>query len=490
MDERYLPGYGRVPSVPTSLSLRRKTLQMALLVSSFSLPMLLAVFVRDGGRTDLWLRAGLSGSVVEEVRVVGGAAPMRYALVMGRGVYRSFGSDTHWESANSGLPYDRWGRIAVHVLAAAVNNLPILYAGRSDFGAEDSAFSAGLYWTDDGGATWLIAGQLFAGKGVQAIGVQTRPSAGDLPSAPVNRAGYREAAVVCVAAGGELYRSNNGGSSWLPLNWRGVDTRVSSVAIHPEDSDIVYLGTKGGGLYGTFDGGGSWRVLNSGLDDLAVFDIAIAADDTRVMYLATDGGVYRSTDSGSTWALLPGPANRRMVNTLVVHPYDGDFLCVGLQYGGVHCSDNGGTRWMGLTTGLGNATVLSIALDPQEPATLWAGTVDGVWRYTFGVPVTAKRAPAVPIPTPTSSSTHDQMPQPTNSATTAPQQTATPLLTKWPTISATWTPTASPSLSPTATRTAEPSATPSPTLTPTFTAPPPPPPSAIPPTPTKTVVPR
>lgn len=490
MDERYLPGHSRGPSAHGSLSLRRKTIQIVLVVSSFSLPLLLAAFVRGGGSTDQWLRAGLPGSVVDELQLASGVAPARYALVVGRGVYRSVGHDTHWEPANSGLPFDSWGRVTVHVFAVDANDALILHAGRHHFGTEDSAFRAGLYSTDDGGATWLVSGQLFAGKEVQAIDVLSWPAGNTISRAPANGDGSRETRVVCVAAGGEVYRSTDGGRSWLPLNWRGVETAILSLAIHPEDPDIVYLGTQGGGLYGTFDGGASWRVLNSGLDDLAVYDIAVAKDDTRVVYLATNGGVYRSTDVGSTWVKLQGPASGRMVNTVTVHPYDGDFLCVGLQYGGVHCSENGGAQWMTQKRGLGNVTVLSVALDPREPVTLWAGTVDGVWRYTFGAPVTVKSAPAVSGPTPAPSSTHALMPLPTSSAATAPEQSTTPVLTKWPTTTATRTPTASPTLSPTPTRVAEPSATPSPTLTPTFTAPPPPPPTAIPHTPTKTAVPR
>ncbi len=488
MDERYLPGYRRRSSAHSSLSLRRKTLQIVWLVASFSLPLLLAAFVRGGGSTDLWLRAGLTGSIVEEVQIAGGADPAQYALVEGRGVYRGTGHDTHWEPANSGLPFDGLGRVSVHVFAVDPSNPLVLLAGRHDFGTEDSAFSAGLYSTDDGGATWLVSDQLFAGKEVQAIDIPTWPIGNSLSPLAANRDGIGGARLVCVAAGGEVYRSTDEGRSWLSLNWGGVETGILSVAIHPQNPDIVYLGTQGGGLYGTFDGGASWQVLNNGLDDLTVYEIAVAMDDIRMMYLATNGGAYRSADAGLTWVKLEGPADGRMVNAVAVHPYDGDFLCVGLQYGGVHCTDDGGARWVELKRGLGNLTVLSMALDPREPTTLWVGTVDGVWRYVFGTPVTTKSAPAASFPMPTASSTYAQTPGPAAATTNTPERSITGLSTRSPTATATWTPTVPPTLSPTATRTAEPSATPLPTPTLTFAAPPLSPPTAIPPTPTKTLV--
>jgi photosystem II stability/assembly factor-like uncharacterized protein len=484
----YPPGYRKTPSDYSSLLLRRKTLQIVWVIASFSLPLLLAAFVRGGGSTDLWLRAGLTGSVVDEVQLAAGADPVRYALVVGRGLYRSVGGDTHWEPANSGLPFDGLGRVSVHVFAVDPNNPLVLYAGRHDFGAEDSAFSAGLYSTDDGGATWLVSDQLFAGKAVQAIDVPTWPTASSMSPALASRDGSGEVGLVCVAAGGEVYRSTDGGRAWLPLNWRGVETAILCLAIHPHNPDIVYLGTQGGGVYGTFDGGASWQVLNSGLDDLTVHDIAVAMDDTQVMYLATDDGVYCSADAGLTWIKLEGPANGRVVNAVAVHPYDGDFLCAGLQYGGVHCTDDGGARWMALKRGLGNLTVLSLALDPPEPATLWVGTVDGVWQYVFEAPVTTNSAPAVSLPTPISSATYAQTPGPTGAMTSTPKRSITALLTRSPTATATWTPTLPPTVSPTATGTAEPSTTPLPTPTLTFTAALPPPPTAVPPTPTRTPV--
>jgi len=487
VSNRFLTSYRQNIGGPLHPLRGRKAIQIVLALCCFAVPILFRPLASRESGIDLWVRTGLPKGIVKEVLIPGGKVPLLYALVAGQGVYRSSDYGMTWQAVNNGLPSDQWGRIRVQALAVDEDNPSFLYVGMGKIGHRETAFGTGLYLTDDGGSTWLPVRSDMLGKEVQAIAA--------MPAfAPPKEVGQdRESltSVVCVATGGELYRSMNRGQSWSRLDWRGVETTLLSLAIRPGNPDAIYVGTQGGGIYSTEDGGVSWVVMNQDLDDLDIYDIAISVNEPYLMYLATNGGVYKSVDAGLTWTKLGGATRGRLVNTIALHPQDGNVVYVGLQHGAAYCSMDGGVQWTSLRRGLGDLTVLSLALDPRDTSILWAGTTDGIWRYVFGAPPsltttrTVSTASATPRPELMSTAT------PVHTATSLPGAAVSP--TASPTSTTTATPTESPTPSPTATYTARPSATQTPTWTPTVTATPVPPlPTPVPPTavPTETPVPR
>jgi hypothetical protein len=461
----------------------RKAAQIALALCCFALPILFTPLASRESGTDLWVRAGLSKSTVKKVLIPAGTVPSLYTLVADQGVYRSSDNGVTWRAVNNGLPPAQWGRIGVQALAVDEDKPFVLYAGMQEIGGRESAFGTGLYVSGDDGAAWLPLGRDMVGKEVQTIAV--------LPALALSGASGRDEAsptsVVCVATGGELYRSADRGQSWSRLDWRGVETRILSLAIHPANPDIIYVGTQGGGIYSTEDGGVSWVAMNQGLDDVDVREIAISVNEPRLMYLATNGGVYKSLDAGWTWTRLGGATEGRFVNTIALHPQDGRVLYVGLQHGAAFCSMDGGTEWTAVKRGLGDLSVLALALDPRNPSVLWAGTTDGIWRCILGASVsltatgTVSTASATPRPEPTSTAASTGTPMPT--PTLWPSATASP--TASPTHTAPATTTVPPTVSPTTTYTPTPSATVTPTLTERAA---PPPPTLTPPAPTETPI--
>lgn len=93
-----------------------------------------------------------------------------------------------------------------------------------------------------------------------------------------------------------------------------------SLAVHPTNPDIIYVGTERNGVVRSVDGGSTWQRLRNGLRHASigypeVYDLAISPVDPSLVIAATVdspgplagdypssiAGVYRSTDAGLTW---------------------------------------------------------------------------------------------------------------------------------------------------------------------------------------------
>ena len=109
---------------------------------------------------------------------------------------------------------------------------------------------------------------------------------------------------------------------WRPLgpdrvnsNERFTAGRVSAIAIHPTDMNILYAGGAQGGVWRSDDAGANWRPLTDRECSLAMGSIAIDPVDPDIVYAGTGEqhfsadsyygcGVLRSLDAGETWEQL------------------------------------------------------------------------------------------------------------------------------------------------------------------------------------------
>ncbi|MEJ7622557.1 MAG: carboxypeptidase regulatory-like domain-containing protein [Pyrinomonadaceae bacterium] len=203
--------------------------------------------------------------------------------------------------------------------------------------------------------------------------------------------------------------------------------RVLSIAVHPTNPDIVYVGTAQGGLYRSTNGGTSWTPLMDSALSLAIGALALAPSNPEVLYVGTGEpgfcgscffgvGVYR-IDNPSTVATLSGPFNRdglnndvltgRGIGNIMVHPTDPNTIFVastsgvggrgGASYNllpsrGLFRSTNAqsANATFSKLTGLidnGNASVRDIAIDPSNADILLAnviasGGAGGLYRST------------------------------------------------------------------------------------------------------------
>jgi ligand-binding sensor domain-containing protein len=97
---------------------------------------------------------------------------------------------------------------------------------------------------------------------------------------------------------GGVIKSIDGGTNWTAVstgvNWAtrtmGLPhTNINSLVIHPQNPDIIYVGTWVG-VFKSDNAGANWNAMNTGLTNTNVWIIAIDPQKPDTLYAATEGG--------------------------------------------------------------------------------------------------------------------------------------------------------------------------------------------------------
>ncbi len=226
-------------------------------------------------------------------------------------------------------------------------------------------------------------------------------------------------------AGGGVFKSTDGGASWVPVFDKQPVAPIGAIAIAPQDDRDVWVGTgesnprntveSGGGVFHSTDGGKHWQRID--LEGSAhVSAINIDPRDRRTVVVgalgrvssdSTERGIFITRDGGAHWqrTLYAGPSSG--VSSLVRVPGRPSTLFAGMWQirrlpwrldsggpaGGIYRSDDGGATWRkltgnGLPSGLTGRIGLAAgarqrlyALIQSREGDLWRSDNGGVtWR--------------------------------------------------------------------------------------------------------------
>lgn len=110
-----------------------------------------------------------------------------------------------------------------------------------------------------------------------------------------------------------VYRTTDRGASWEQLHGPFDGTCVWSLAVDPNNSNILFAGTRPPALYRSKDAGKHWEKLSAKLPQVCSIGVprmtAIRVDpaDSRKIWASQEiGGTYRSLDGGDTWVRILG----------------------------------------------------------------------------------------------------------------------------------------------------------------------------------------
>ena len=337
----------------------------------------------DNGKTWIESNTGFVGS--EVVDLVTSLDGTMYATTYNLGIFKSTDGGKNWVFASFGIKNWYGMQLATHP---------------EDADTLFTTTNGGVYKSTNAGKSWeLIGGSDLcddedAGGNCHYHGIVVEKEA------PFK---------VLVGSGGDQYAkegvgltgSEDNGESWRNSDDGFVrDVHVSKLIIDPNNNNVFYATTQGeteytdkvgdgAGVFKSTDRGNNWTQINNGLNSLETNVLAVDPNDSDVLYLGTDDdGIYKSINGGENWKKLI-PTASFGVGDIIVDPQNSNNVYMGtvdyfrlsesrgvLGDFGVYKSTDGGTTWEEFNSGLNHLGVFSLELS-EENRILYAGTRAG-----------------------------------------------------------------------------------------------------------------
>ncbi|HZU04949.1 MAG TPA: dockerin type I domain-containing protein [Chloroflexota bacterium] len=186
---------------------------------------------------------------------------------------------------------------------------------------------------------WVAIGPQPIGEGLAGFGAGQLPNAGRVTALAVDPSDPSGNTVYLGAATGGVWKTTNGGVTWLPLTDTQPSLAIGAIALDPTQPQTVYVGLgeqnfSGDSYYGfgilkSTNGGASWTLLPAGCatDPGCPFQrqrigrIAVDPNNPQIVYAATTNGIAKSSDGGQSWtvALLcaSSPCSRAVTDVVI-----------------------------------------------------------------------------------------------------------------------------------------------------------------------------
>ncbi|WP_375581152.1 hypothetical protein ABWH96_09155 [Marivirga tractuosa] len=193
------------------------------------------------------------------------------------------------------------------------------------------------------------------------------------------------------AASGGIWKTTDCGDSWVNISPDLPNLSTNSIAQSQSSPDVIYVGTgevfagnstfvRGNGIYKSTDRGLTWELLPStisNVDYLSVNRIAVDPKDDQVVVIATNTGVFKSTDGGASWSKTYDAPAGGSVQDLQVDPVDFSIQYAGVNSLGIIKSTDAGNTWNVSSTGISEGVRFEIGVAPSNPEIIYTSTFSG-----------------------------------------------------------------------------------------------------------------
>lgn len=270
------------------------------------------------------------------------------------GVQKSTDGGSTWTPLTEGLTNHNRG----HAVAVDPSKPTTVYMGGT----------RGLFVTTDGGASWEKTGAgMKSDEVVRSLALDAK-----------------HPQTLFIGTEGRLYKSTDGGGSVRQLKTGLPYSDFPALAV---DGDVVYAGTGYEGVFRSTDGGATFKESGEGLGAAFVWGLAVDPVSPGVVYVTNGLGLLKS-DAAGKWALVKF-GDGKIPDKLVpaVDERRPGFLYLAAYTSGLLRSGDGGKSW--LKKPEKTTIAITLALDPANPNVVYAGrgTFDskgGVWKSTDG----------------------------------------------------------------------------------------------------------
>ena len=227
-----------------------------------------------------------------------------------------------------------------------------------------------------------------------------------------------------VAAGsGNLWKTQNAGTTWEPIFENQGSYSIGCVTIDPSNRFTIWVGTGeavagrhvgyGDGIYRSLDGGKSFQHMQL-KETEHIAKIVVDPRDSQTVYVAAQGplwsaggqrGLYKTSDGGNSWTQVLAKGPYTGVTDVLLDPRNPDVvfavthqrhrtvaaLIDGGPESGIYKSVDAGQTWRQLNRGLpqGDLGKIALAVSAQRPEVMYtsielSGRKGGFWRSQDG----------------------------------------------------------------------------------------------------------
>ncbi|MEP6706237.1 MAG: hypothetical protein ABJC05_01890, partial [Pyrinomonadaceae bacterium] len=202
--------------------------------------------------------------------------------------------------------------------------------------------------------------------------------------------GLLPAAMMTVANAQQQYEPN----LYSGLKWRTIGPfrggRVNAVSGVPGQPDTFYFGSVGGGVWKSTNSGRTWAPVFDSQPVASIGAIGVAPSNPNIVYVGTGeadmrdsisfgNGMYKTSDAGKTWTHI-GLDETRQIGRVLVDPKNPNIVFVaalGHAYGpspdrGVYRSRDGGATWQKVLFKNNDVGAIDLAFDPNNSQTVYA----------------------------------------------------------------------------------------------------------------------
>jgi len=211
---------------------------------------------------------------------------------------------------------------------------------------------------------------------------------------------------------GYVFGSHDAGNIWERLGLAGsINAVVTAIVVDPRDSGIVFAASwtrekngEGGGVSISGDGGRTWH--ESGLVGHAVRALAQAPSEPNRLVAGALDGIFVSHDLGRSWERISpaGDSELRNFDSLAIDPQNPAIIYAGTFHLAWKTTDEG-KHWQPIHGGmLDDSDVLSLTMDARNPQRIFAGACSGIyrsdhaglsWKKLEGMPDSSRRTPVI-----------------------------------------------------------------------------------------------
>lgn len=365
---------------------------------------------QDGGKT--WSNAskGYSGAQCWDVAVAGDS-PNYVFVAQALGTYTSKDGGETWQGTGG----RRAGRMGVDLeehKSVAINpsNTNEMIVG--------STFRGIIVKTEDKGETWRLVFQTIEDPGKvkleDRVSIYRIAYSRSEPNVVYAATGMAQNVIDDVdryKQGPGVFKSMDSGETWIAISNGLEETtkNILDVAVHPSNSNVVYIGTLNSGIYKTFDGGESWTPKNNGLISLEARALAIDPTNSEVVYggFGEGVGIFKSTDGGEMWfeanlevsmqdalplfyvgktklgtsSFASGPWTQ--ITSIVIDPTDPNVVYAADWVTGIYRSIDGGVIWIPINKGLSGKPITRLTISSNGKVLYTTTEGAGVFRLTL-----------------------------------------------------------------------------------------------------------